>query len=85
MNITLTPELEQIVSRKVQSGQYASPNAVIDKGLRLLEQDETRREIHFQELKREIALGIEQADSGQVKAFAPDDLLLRVRQQLAKG
>ena len=40
MNITLTPELEQIVNRKVQSGLYASPSAVIDQRLRLLEQEE---------------------------------------------
>jgi antitoxin ParD1/3/4 len=85
MNITLTPEMEQIVSRKVQSGQYDSPDAVIDKGLRLLEQEETRQELHFQELKQEIVLGLEQADNGQVKAFAPEELLHRVRQKLAKG
>jgi len=81
MNITLTPELEQIVNRKVQSGLYASPSAVIDQRLRLLEQEENRQELRFQELKREITVGTEQASNGQVKPFDPDSLTGRVRQQ----
>ena len=85
MNITLTPELEQIVSRRVQSGQYDSPGAVIGQGLLLLEQEESRQELRFQELKQEVAIGIEQADNGQVKPFNPDSLVERVRQQLAGG
>ena len=85
MNITLTPELEQIVIRKMESGLYRSPSEVIDKGLRMLEQEEARQTLRFQELKREIDLGIEQADKGQIKPFDPDNLLTRVRHQMAEG
>ena len=85
MNITLTPELEQLVTRKIQTGQYSTPSEVIDQGLRLLEREEALNETRFQQLKGDIALGIEQADRGQTKAFDPDDLLRRVRQTLAEG
>ena len=85
MTITLTPELEQLVTRRVRTGQYSTPSEVVDRGLRLLEQEEALNEARLQHLKREIALGIEQADRGQTKPFDPDDLLRRVRQQMAEG
>jgi antitoxin ParD1/3/4 len=44
MNVSLTPELEEMVSRKVESGLYTSASEVIREGLRLLkEQDDLRR------------------------------------------
>ncbi len=38
MNISLTPELEELVNEKVKSGQYQSASEVIGVGLRLLEE-----------------------------------------------
>ena len=81
MTITLTPEMEHLVQSKVQSGLFGSPADVVYEGLLLLDQEEARLE----ELKSEIAVGIEQAEAGQVKAFKPEDLKARVRQELAKG
>jgi antitoxin ParD1/3/4 len=37
MNVSLTPELEKLVTRKVQSGLYQSASEVVREGLRLLE------------------------------------------------
>lgn len=43
MNVALTPELEELVRYKVQSGLYPSPDDVIREGLRLLrERDDGR-------------------------------------------
>lgn len=43
MNISLTPELEQFVQGKVESGLYNNASEVIREGLRLLkEHDEVR-------------------------------------------
>ena len=81
MTITLTPEMEHLVQNKVQSGLFGSPADVVYEGLLLLEQEEAR----FDELKQEIAVGIQQAESGQIKAFDPQSLKARVRQELAKG
>ncbi len=81
MTITLTPEMEHLVQNKVQSGLFESPADVVYEGLLLLEQDEAR----FDELKKEIAVGIRQAENGQVKTFNAESLKARVRQELAKG
>jgi antitoxin ParD1/3/4 len=40
-NISLTPELEALVSRKVYSGRYRSASEVVRAALRLLERDES--------------------------------------------
>ena len=81
MITTLTPEMEHLIQSKVQSGLFGSPADVVYKGLRLLEQEETR----FEELKTEIAIGIQQAENGQVKTFDADGLKARVRQELTRG
>ena len=40
MNVSLTPELEQYVSAKVESGRYNSASEVVREALRLLEEHE---------------------------------------------
>lgn len=65
MNVSLTPELEKFVNEKVQSGMYYSASEVIREGLRLLKEQDTLRQMRFEELRKEIAIGIDQADRGQ--------------------
>jgi antitoxin ParD1/3/4 len=45
MNVSLTPELEKLVSEKVRSGLYQTASEVVREALRLLKQrdDEARR------------------------------------------
>ncbi len=45
MNVSLTPELEELVNEKVRSGFYQTASEVVREALRLLKQrdDETRR------------------------------------------
>jgi antitoxin ParD1/3/4 len=70
MNISLTPELVELVNDKVTSGMYHTASEVIREGLRLLqEQDEIRR-IRLEELRKEIAIGTEQLESGEVGVYA---------------
>jgi antitoxin ParD1/3/4 len=38
MNVSLTPELEQLVQEKVKSGRYLSASEVVREALRLLEE-----------------------------------------------
>lgn len=65
MNVSLTPELEEMVSQKVESGLYNSASEVIREGLRLLkEQDELKR-MRQEELRREVLKGYEQAQRGE--------------------
>ncbi|SIO23560.1 antitoxin ParD1/3/4 [Singulisphaera sp. GP187] len=69
MNVSLTPELEKYVDGKVQSGMYHSASEVIREGLRLLKEKEELHQRKLIELRREIQVGIDQADRGQVSPF----------------
>jgi len=69
MNVSLTPELEQYVNGKVQSGMYHSASEVIRDGLRLLKEKEELHQRKLVELRREIQVGIDQAERGQVSTF----------------
>jgi len=64
VNISLTPELEQMVDDKVKSGRYASASEVIREGLRLLEEQEQLKQQRLSEVRRKIDRGIEQLDRG---------------------
>ena len=65
MNISLTPELEQLIASKVASGYYHSSSEVVREGLRLLaEQDEIKKR-RIEILNQEIQKGLDQLNSGQ--------------------
>lgn len=66
MNVSLTPELEQFVHTKVNSGRYLSASEVVREALRLLEERDRLREIRIETLRQEIAIGIKQSDRGDV-------------------
>jgi antitoxin ParD1/3/4 len=65
MNISLTPELEQLVNSRVRSGRYASASEVIREGLRLLEEQEQLKQQRLSEVRQKINRGIEQLDRGE--------------------
>jgi len=66
MNVSLTPELEQLIHKKVQSGLYLSASEVVREALRLLEERDKLRAMRFEELRRDIQIGIDQADRGEL-------------------
>jgi antitoxin ParD1/3/4 len=62
VNVSLTPELEQFVQTKVESGLYNNASEVIREGLRLLkEHDEIRLK-----WREQIERGWAQAQAGQL-------------------
>jgi antitoxin ParD1/3/4 len=65
VNISLTPELEQLVNSNVKSGRYASASEVIRAGLRLLEEQEQFKQQRLTDIRRKIDRGIEQLDRGE--------------------
>lgn len=69
MDISLTKELEVYVSQKVESGLYHSASEVIRDGLRLMKERDELHQSKLAELREEIAIGIDQADRGQVQPF----------------
>jgi antitoxin ParD1/3/4 len=61
----MTPELENLVNAKINSGKYQSASEVVREALRLLaERDELRRK-RVEELDQEIQIGLDQAARGE--------------------
>jgi len=65
MNISLTTELEQFIQSQAASGKYNSSEEVILAAIRLLEERERIYKGRFEELQREIMIGVEQLDRGE--------------------
>src|ERR1022692_1869981 len=65
MNVSLTPQLEKLVTRKVESGLYQSASEVIREGLRLLDDQDRRREVQLGEAREKIQAGLAQLDRGE--------------------
>lgn len=65
MNVSLTPELEQYVNDKVATGLYTSASEVVREGLRLLFEREQAAALRLDELRRRVAVGLQQLDRGE--------------------
>lgn len=66
MNVSLTPELEQFIHKKVETGLYLSASEVVREALRLLDERDQLRALRVEGLRREIQVGIDQADRGEL-------------------
>jgi antitoxin ParD1/3/4 len=66
LNISLTPELEEFVTSRVESGRYQSASEVVRQGLRLLQDQEETREAQLARLRQQIQIGLDQADRGEL-------------------
>jgi antitoxin ParD1/3/4 len=69
MNVSLTPELEELVNDKVASGMYHSASEVIREGLRLLKEQDAIRELRREELRKEIQKGIDSVARGEFTEY----------------
>ncbi len=61
MNVSLTPELEQLVNDKVKSGFYQTASEVVREALRLLNERDRERE----RLRADVQAGFDQLSRGQ--------------------
>jgi len=65
-SVSLTPDLDDAIQRRVASGTYASQSEVIRAALRALARDEEERERKLAALDAAIERGIADADAGRV-------------------
>tara|TARA_R110002096_G_scaffold61218_2_gene152174 strand:+ start:553 stop:795 length:243 start_codon:yes stop_codon:yes gene_type:complete len=78
MNISLTPELEMAVKKKVESGLYNNASEVIREALRLTLKQEQENDW----LKKEAAIGYAQLEAGEVtRVSSKDEFKNLVRRQ----
>ena len=67
MNVNLTPDLEALVHRKVESGLYNNQSEVVREALRLLAEQDRLREAHLDKLRGALNEGLAQADRGELR------------------
>ncbi len=65
MNVSLTPELEQLVTEKVNTGMYQTASEVIREGLRLLKE----RDEQMVRLRAEVRDGFEAIGRGEYEDY----------------
>ncbi|MBZ5612143.1 MAG: type II toxin-antitoxin system ParD family antitoxin [Acidobacteriia bacterium] len=74
MNVNLGPVFDRFVANLLKTGLYQSQSEVLREGLRLLKEREELKQLRLAELRKQIAIGMEEADRGEFvdgkKAFA---------------
>ncbi len=85
MNVSLTPELEAYVARKVETGRYNSASEVVREALRLLEERDHSREARIARFDRELQARLASLDRGEyANAIAVRERLARRSQARRK-
>jgi len=65
MNVSITPELEQFVAHKVESGRYTSASEVVREALRLLEEQDRTRAAQLAAFNAELNRRLASLDQGK--------------------
>lgn len=71
MNINLTPQLEEMVRQKVNSGLYTSASEVVREALRLMDEKDRLRAAKLEQLRLDIQEGL---DSGPATAWDAEEI-----------
>lgn len=82
MNISLTPELEQFVNNKVNSGMYTSASEVIRESLRLLHTYEDLQAQRINQLNQAINSGLQSLENG--KKISAQDSYDKLKKKINK-
>ena len=69
LTVELTPDLEELVAKKVKGGAYHSASEVVREALRLLKEQDALQELRLQELQKEVRHGFEQVERGEYAEY----------------
>lgn len=75
----LPPDLQQFADRQIASGKYTSLDEMILAGLRMLAEQEQIYQGRFEELRREVLLGVLEAERGELLDAASEIEAIRQR------
>jgi putative addiction module CopG family antidote len=87
MHISLPRDLEEMIERKVEAGEYESPSELVVEALYLLAARDRFLEGEREELRREIQIGLDQCECGEVVEFdrtTIERIASRGRERLAR-
>jgi antitoxin ParD1/3/4 len=85
MNISLTPQLENLLKEKVATGMYHSVSEVVREALRLLNERDSLNATKLYALRQDIMQGIVALDNGEGKPLDIKYLKSKGRQILTDG
>jgi antitoxin ParD1/3/4 len=74
MNVSLTKELQDYVEGEVATGDFASASEVVRAGLRTLRDERALAKEKLEILRREIQIGIDDADAGRFATRSVDQI-----------
>lgn len=81
MNISLTPELERLVTDRIETGLYETATDVVREGLHLLLERDRRAEA----LRRDVLAGFDAVERGEYTECAFDELASLADRVKARG
>ncbi|MBK9216719.1 MAG: type II toxin-antitoxin system ParD family antitoxin [Chloracidobacterium sp.] len=67
MNVSLSPELEQMILAKIQSGMYNTASEVVREGLRLIQQRDEIRAEKLAALRSDVRRGLDDLEGGRYR------------------
>ncbi len=86
MEITLTPELEKFINRKIKSGKFNSPSEAVNELLRRsFEAEEADKAAKRNNLRSEIQKGIDAIREGNYKTYDSADEMIEDVIREARG
>jgi antitoxin ParD1/3/4 len=65
MNVSLTPELEELVRLNVQTGRYGSVSDVLGEALRLMDELDRAQSVFDDDVQEKIAAGLTSLRAGE--------------------
>ena len=81
-SVDLTPDLENAIRRRLDSGAYKSDVEVIRAGLRALDRDDEEKARRLTQLDASLARGIADAEAGRV--HPADQVFGELRQRISQ-
>jgi antitoxin ParD1/3/4 len=83
MTISLNSELQKFVEEKVRSGHFASADEAVNSLLSFVKEQEELSPEELESLRADVAVGLEQADRGELQDWDPDEIWNEVARRQA--
>ena len=84
MTVCLTPELQRFVDEKVRAGEFSSADEAVNTLLSYIVQQEQLSGRDLDDLRAKVAVGIVEADRGELSDWDPDEVWAEVERRYAE-
>lgn len=85
MKVELRPDILNFLREKVERGQFESIEEAANELLGLAREEEELTDEDIEQLRREVQLGIDQADRGEFSPFTAEDIIRQEQARMRKN